>query len=44
MIARVDEELGSKTQQHTLHASHSPFCSEPEALTDILVEIAEQYA
>lgn len=44
MIARVDEELGSKTQQHKLHASHSPFYSRPQALTDVLVRIAEQYA
>ena len=44
MIARVDEELGSKTQQHTLHTDHSPFYSEPQAVADILMGIAEQHA
>lgn len=34
MIARVDEEMGSKTQLHTLHTSHSPFYSDPQAVTD----------
>ena len=40
MIKLVDAQMGNKTDQHTLQSSHSPFLSMPEALVDILVDIA----
>jgi len=40
MIDSVDSALGSKTKTHTLHSSHSPFLSQPAALSKILVAIA----
>jgi pimeloyl-ACP methyl ester carboxylesterase len=39
MIATVDAALGNKTMIHTLESSHSPFLSQPAALTEILVGI-----
>jgi pimeloyl-ACP methyl ester carboxylesterase len=39
MIATVDSTLGSKTTIHTLESSHSPFLSQPAALSKILVGI-----
>lgn len=42
MIASVDAALGSRTTVHTLHSSHSPFLSQPAALSDILIDIAVQ--
>ena len=40
MIAAVDDMLGGATITHTLHSSHSPFLSQPEALSKILLDIA----
>ncbi|MCX2721393.1 alpha/beta fold hydrolase [Roseibium salinum] len=40
MIADMDAALGGKTIVHTLNASHSPFYSAPDALSDILSRIA----
>jgi pimeloyl-ACP methyl ester carboxylesterase len=42
MIATVDSALGGKTTTHTLESSHSPFLSQPTALSKILVDIAAQ--
>lgn len=42
MIASVDAVIGNKTVTHTLASSHSPFLSQPAALANILVEIADQ--
>lgn len=39
MIATVDDAIGSKTTTHTLESSHSPFLSQPAALSKILVDI-----
>ncbi|MGF7135851.1 pimeloyl-ACP methyl ester carboxylesterase [Paraburkholderia sp. EB58] len=40
MIAAVDEAIGMKTAVHRLEASHSPFLSMPEQLSEVLLEIA----
>jgi pimeloyl-ACP methyl ester carboxylesterase len=40
MIARVDDALGSKTTTYALESSHSPFLSQPKALSNILIDIA----
>ncbi len=40
MIGAADAALGSATTVHTLAASHSPFLSQPEAVTAILAGIA----
>ncbi len=40
MVRLVDQEMGNTTNVHTLEASHSPFHSQPEALSDILKGIA----
>lgn len=40
MIAAIDSALGSQTHTYTLAASHFPFFSQPEALSDILLGIA----
>lgn len=37
MIAAVDGTIGGKTTTHTLESSHSPFLSQPAALSKILV-------
>ena len=39
MIATVDAAIGGKTITHTLESSHSPFLSQPVALSKILVDI-----
>jgi pimeloyl-ACP methyl ester carboxylesterase len=41
MIATVVGAIGSKTTTHTLESSHSPFLSQPAALSKILIDIAE---
>ena len=41
MIATVDAAIGGKTTTHTLKSSHSPFLSQPAALSKILIDIAE---
>ena len=40
MIATVDAAIGGKTTTHTLESSHSPFLSQPAALSKILIDIA----
>ena len=42
MIAAVDGAIGGKTTTHTLESSHSPFLSQPSALSKILMEIGVQ--
>ena len=42
MIAAVDSAIGGKTTIHTLGSSHSPFLSQPGALSKILIDIAVQ--
>jgi pimeloyl-ACP methyl ester carboxylesterase len=42
MIATVDEAIGNKTTSHTLESSHSPFLSQPSALSKILIDICVQ--
>ena len=42
MIEAVDAALGGKTTTHTLESSHSPFLSQPAALSKILVDICAQ--
>lgn len=39
MIATVDRTIGSKTTIHTLESSHSPFLSQPTALSKVLLNI-----
>ena len=39
MIATVDHAIGGKTTTHTLESSHSPFLSQPAALSTILIDI-----
>jgi pimeloyl-ACP methyl ester carboxylesterase len=41
MIAAVDAAIGGTTVTHTLESSHSPFLSQPAALSKILVDIAD---
>ena len=41
MIATVDDAIGNKTITHTLETNHSPFLSQPAALSKILIDIAE---
>jgi hypothetical protein len=40
MIAAVDRTIGGKTTTHTMDSSHSPFLSQPAALSRILIDIA----
>ncbi|PWV99229.1 pimeloyl-ACP methyl ester carboxylesterase [Hoeflea marina] len=40
MVAAVDGTIGSTTITHTLASSHSPFLSQPVALSTILLDIA----
>jgi hypothetical protein len=40
MIATVDADIGGKTTIHTLDSSHSPFLSQPAALSRIFIDIA----
>ena len=42
MIATVDDAIGNKTITHTLETSHSPFLSQPAALSKILIDIYAQ--
>ena len=42
MIATVDGAIGGKTITHTLESSHSPFLSQPAALSRILIDICAQ--
>ena len=42
MIATVDGAIGGRTMTHTLESSHSPFLSQPAALSKILIDIAVQ--
>ena len=42
MIAAVDRATGGKTTTHTLESSHSPFLSQPAALSQILMDIYVQ--
>ncbi|HEV7775245.1 MAG TPA: alpha/beta hydrolase [Luteibacter sp.] len=42
MIATVDAAIGSETTTHTLESSHSPFLSQPAALSRILIDICAQ--
>ena len=42
MIATVDSAIGGKTTTHTLESSHSPFLSQPAALSKILIDICVQ--
>lgn len=39
MIATVDAATGGQTVAHTLESSHSPFLSQPAALSKILIDI-----
>jgi pimeloyl-ACP methyl ester carboxylesterase len=40
MIATLDAAIGGKTITHTLQSSHSPFLSQPAALSRVLIDIA----
>ena len=42
MIATVDSAIGGTTITHTLESSHSPFLSQPAALSKILIDICIQ--
>jgi pimeloyl-ACP methyl ester carboxylesterase len=42
MIAVLDGAIGGKTTTHTLESSHSPFLSQPAALSKILIDISVQ--
>jgi pimeloyl-ACP methyl ester carboxylesterase len=42
MIAAVDHAIGGKTTTHTIESSHSPFLSQPAALSRILIDICVQ--
>lgn len=42
MIAAIDGAIGGKTTIHTLESSHSPFLSQPAALSKILIDICVQ--
>ncbi|HET6970592.1 MAG TPA: hypothetical protein VFH92_05650, partial [Phenylobacterium sp.] len=42
MIAAVDRAIGGRTATHTLESSHSPFLSQPAALSKILIDICVQ--
>lgn len=44
MIATVDRTLGTKTVTHTLDSSHSPFLSQPGALSHILMDIWQAHS
>ena len=43
MVATVDSTIGGKTITHTLESSHSPFLSQPVALSRILTDICVQH-
>jgi pimeloyl-ACP methyl ester carboxylesterase len=42
MVATVDAALGGRTIIHTLESSHSPFLSQPDTLSKILIDICVQ--
>jgi pimeloyl-ACP methyl ester carboxylesterase len=42
MIAAVDAAIGGKTTVHTLESGHSPFLSQPAALSKVLIDICVQ--
>ena len=42
MITAVDRAIGGETTTHTLESSHSPFLSQPAALSQILMDIHVQ--
>jgi pimeloyl-ACP methyl ester carboxylesterase len=42
MIAAVDGTIGSRTITHTMESSHSPFLSQPAALSNILLDLSVQ--
>lgn len=42
MIAMVDASIGGRTATHTLESSHSPFLSQPAALSKLLTDIHAQ--
>ena len=42
MIATVDGTIGGETIVHTLDSSHSPFLSQPAALSKILIDIGAE--
>lgn len=42
MIAAVDAQIGGTTITHTMESSHSPFLSQPAALSKILLDISAQ--
>ena len=42
MIAAVDAAIGGRTTTHTLESSHSPFLSQPAALSRVLIDICDQ--
>ena len=42
MIAAVDRTIGGTTITHTLESSHSPFLSQPAALSRMLLDISAQ--
>src|ERR1700685_1760015 len=42
MIMTVDGAIGGKTTTHTLESSHSPFLSQPAALSKLLIDIGVQ--
>ncbi|MFK2930931.1 hypothetical protein ISP14_09020 [Dyella agri] len=39
MIATMGAAIGGKTTTHTLESNHSPFLSQPDAMSKILVGI-----
>ena len=42
MIAAIDGAIGGKTTIHTLESGHSPFLSQPAALSKILIDVHAQ--
>jgi pimeloyl-ACP methyl ester carboxylesterase len=42
MIAAIDNTIGGTTITHTMESSHSPFLSQPAALSKILLDISSQ--
>jgi pimeloyl-ACP methyl ester carboxylesterase len=42
MIAAVDGTIGGRTITHTMESSHSPFLSQPAALSKILLDLSVQ--
>jgi hypothetical protein len=42
MIAAVDGTVGGKTITHRLESSHSPFLSQPAALSKIPIDICSR--